>query len=46
VESAGAFDRDADLKIWISGSSRPIEKDLSGDIETKLLLRTMAEHIL
>ena len=46
VESAGTFDRDADLKIWVSGNSRPIEKDLSSGVDIKLLLRTMAEHIL
>ena len=26
VESGGTFDRDADLKIWISGIKEPIEK--------------------
>ncbi|MFN2220056.1 MAG: PH domain-containing protein [Anaerolineae bacterium] len=46
VESAGTFDRDADLKIWVSGNDKPIEKDLSSDVDIKLLLRTMAEHIL
>ena len=46
VESAGKFDRDADLKIWVSGSDKPIDKDLSSDVDIKLLLRTMAEHIL
>lgn len=46
VESAGTFARDADLKIWVSGNATPIEKDLSSGTDIKLLLRTMAEHIL
>jgi hypothetical protein len=46
VESPGTFDADADLKIWVSGSDKPIEKDLSTNVDIKLLLRTMAEHIL
>jgi hypothetical protein len=46
VESAGTFDRDADLKIWVSGNSRPIEKDLSKGVDIKLLLSTLAEYIL
>lgn len=46
VESPGAFDRDADLKIWVAGTAAPIEKDLSSGIDIKLLLRTMAEHIV
>lgn len=45
VESAGTFDRDADLKIWVSGYASPIEKDLSSGVDVKLLLRTMAEYI-
>lgn len=32
LETAGHFDLDAELKIWISGSSEPIERELkSGD---------------
>ena len=46
VESDGSFDRDVDLKVWVSGRATPIEKDLSSDVDVKLLLRTMADHIL
>ncbi|WP_299082432.1 PH domain-containing protein [uncultured Paraglaciecola sp.] len=31
VETAGHFDLDAELKIWISGQSNPIEKELKKD---------------
>jgi hypothetical protein len=29
IETAGHFDLDAELKIWVSGQSEPIEKELS-----------------
>ena len=29
VETAGHFDMDAELKVWISGQSSPIEKELN-----------------
>ncbi|TDF38278.1 PH domain-containing protein [Alteromonadaceae bacterium M269] len=31
VETAGHFDLDAELKVWISGRSEPIEKELKKD---------------
>ena len=31
VETAGHFDLDAELKIWISGQTDPIEKELKKD---------------
>lgn len=31
LESAGHFDMDAELKIWISGQSEPVEKELNKD---------------
>ncbi len=31
VETAGHFDLDAELKIWISGQTEPIEKELKKD---------------
>lgn len=33
VESAGALDRDAELKLWIAGSDAPLEKDFSKDVD-------------
>lgn len=32
VETAGHFDLDAELKIWISGQADPIEKELKKDL--------------
>ncbi|MCC2617878.1 PH domain-containing protein [Aestuariibacter halophilus] len=31
LETAGHFDLDAELKIWVSGQSEPIEKELKKD---------------
>jgi hypothetical protein len=31
VETAGTFDRDAEMKIYVSGSSLPIEKQFRKD---------------
>ncbi|MFT4731396.1 MAG: hypothetical protein ACI89W_000406 [Gammaproteobacteria bacterium] len=32
VETAGHFDMDCDLKIWVSGQSEPIETKLKADL--------------
>ena len=45
VESAGSLDRDADLKVWVSGDHKPIERDLSRDVDTKALLRMLAQYV-
>ena len=31
LETAGHFDLDAELKIWVSGQANPIEKELKKD---------------
>ncbi len=31
IETAGHFDMDAELKIWVSGQESPVEKELSKD---------------
>ena len=33
VETAGTFDLDAELKIWVSGSSMPIEKTFTKGVD-------------
>lgn len=44
VETAGHFDMDAELKIWISGQSDPIEKELNKDVATGIL-KTLADNM-
>lgn len=44
VETSGHFDLDAELKIWISGQSDPIEKELNKDIGVNVQ-QTLAENM-
>ena len=32
IESAGRFDLDSEIKLWVSGQSQPIEKELNKDV--------------
>lgn len=42
VETTGHFDLDAELKIWISGSDEPIEKELKGGETTVAIQKALA----
>jgi hypothetical protein len=46
VETAGHFDLDADLKIWISGTQMPIEKEFRGDKSIYNVQRALAHYVL
>jgi hypothetical protein len=47
VETAGTFDRDAELKIWVSDSHTPtISKQISKGIDIVSLQRTLAYFVL
>lgn len=47
VETAGNFDRDAELKIWLSGDVNPaVAKELRKGIDIIGLQRTLAQFIL
>jgi hypothetical protein len=46
VETAGHFDLDADLKIWISGIQMPIEKEFRGDKSIYNVQRALAHYVL
>lgn len=47
VETAGRFDRDAELKIWIGNKPTPtIEKELKKGVDIISLQRTLAYYIL
>lgn len=45
VENSGHFDLDAELKIWISGSSLPIEKTFNSSVNIYEVQAILAEHI-
>lgn len=46
IETAGHFDLDAELKIWISGSSTPIEKKFNSSLDIYAVERVLAGYIL
>jgi hypothetical protein len=46
VETAGHFELDADLKIWISGTELPIEKEFRGDKSIYNVQRALAHYVL
>ncbi len=46
VETAGSFDLDSELKIWISGTSLPIEKTFKKDSPVHEVQRTLARYVL
>lgn len=45
VETSGSFDRDCEIKIWVSGHSTPFKKDLKKGIDVIKLQRTLAEYL-
>ncbi len=42
VESAGSFDMDAELKVWVSGSPTPIQKTLKKGTDVRGIQRCLA----
>ena len=46
LETAGTFDLDADMKIWVSGAAAPIEAKISRKSYRDAIQRIMAEQTL
>ena len=46
VETAGTFDLDAELKIWLSGSAVPIQKNFNKSTNIYNVQRVLAGYIL
>ncbi|MGM9948946.1 MAG: PH domain-containing protein [Lysinibacillus sp.] len=46
VETAGTFDLDAELKIWLSGSAVPIQKNFNKSTNIYNVQRVLAEYVL
>lgn len=46
IETAGHFDLDAELKIWISGSAAPVEKTFNKSLNIYELQSVLAEYVL
>ena len=46
VETAGAFDMDAEMKIYISGNMTPIEREFKRGADIRGVQKTLAQLIL
>ena len=46
IETAGTFDLDAELKIWISGSAAPIQKQFNKKLNIYEVQATLAAYVL
>ncbi|ELK48235.1 UNVERIFIED_CONTAM: PH domain-containing protein [Halobacillus marinus] len=46
VETAGSFDMDSELKIWLSGSHEPIVKLFKKDSPIEAVQKTLATYVL
>ncbi len=46
VETAGTFDLDSELKIWVSGTSTPISKTLKKGTDVRGIQRALATGVL
>lgn len=46
VETAGHFDLDAELKIWVSGSPVPIQKRFNKNLNIYLVQGVLASYVL
>lgn len=46
VETAGSFDADAEMKIYISGNPVPIQREFKRGTDIISVQKTLADHIL
>lgn len=46
IETAGSFDLDAELKIWISGNALPMQKQFNKSLNIYELQSVLAEYVL
>ena len=44
IETAGHFDMDSELRIWLSGQSAPIARTLGRDSGVREILALLAQH--
>lgn len=46
VETAGQFDRDSELRIWISSHREPIQKEFNKGTDIVGVQKMLAQHVL
>jgi len=45
LETAGTFDLDADLKIWVSSASEPLMLKIGRDSDVTAIQQILAQHV-
>ena len=46
IETAGTFDDDCEMKIWIKGMAEPLVKEFNRNTDIKSLQRALSSHVL
>lgn len=46
IETAGTFDMDAELKIWVSGAAMPVQKKFNKSLNIYELQSVLAEYVM
>jgi hypothetical protein len=46
IETAGSFDSDCEMKIWVSSTAEPFTQEFSRGTNIKEIQRTLASHVL
>lgn len=46
IETAGTFDLDAELKVWLSGSSTPVQKKFNKSLNIYKVQSVLAQYVL
>ncbi len=46
LETAGTFDLDADLKIWVSSAGEPLQVKIGRDSDVTAIQQILANHVL
>lgn len=46
IETAGSFDLDAELQIWITGAAAPIKKQFNKNLNIYEVQRVLADYVL
>ena len=46
IETAGSFDSDCEMKIWVSSRAEPFTQEFSRGTNIKEIQRTLASHVL
>lgn len=46
IETAGTFDDDSEMKIWVSSMAAPYVKEFSRNVNIKAIQQSLAYHVL